>query len=190
MLIWYLARGAGIAAFAALSVATAAGAVTARRSDAIQRRVLTQYLHRAAALTGVLLLMLHLTAVLLDSYAHVGLLGAVLPLASQYRPFAVALGVLATYLLVAVTVSGLLRASFASSARAVRAWRGIHLASYGAWALSAGHFLTAGTDAGQWWARLVLLAGVGIVAAGVIVRLTERQPAIRPSAPIAVGASR
>ena len=190
MLIWYLARGAGIAAFAALSLATAAGAITARRSTAVERRVLTQYVHRAAALTGMLLLLLHLTAVLLDSYAKVGVLGAVLPLASGYRPFAVALGVLAMYLLVAVAGSGLLRAGFASSARGVRAWRGIHLASYGAWALSAGHFLTAGTDAGQWWARLVLLAGSAVVATGVAVRLTGPQPAARRQPQPVTGAAR
>lgn len=177
MVTWYLARGAGVAAFAALSLATAAGAVTARRSAAVERRVLTQYLHRTAALTGLLLLALHLVTVLIDSYAKVGMLGAVLPLASGYRPLAVSLGVLSMYLLVAVAATGLLRASFANSARGARSWRAVHLASYPAWALSAGHFLTAGTDAGQWWARLVLLAGCGVVAAGVAVRLTDRQPA-------------
>jgi sulfoxide reductase heme-binding subunit YedZ len=176
MVTWYLARGAGVVAFAALSLATAAGAVTARRSGAIERRVLTQYLHRTAALTGLLLLVLHLVTVLIDSYAGVGVLGALLPLASGYRPVAVSLGVLSMYLLVAVIGTGLLRASFANSARGARSWRAVHLLSYPAWALSAGHFLTAGTDAGRWWARLVLLAGCGVVAAGVLVRLSDRQP--------------
>ncbi|HET6209217.1 MAG TPA: hypothetical protein VFD94_02480 [Jatrophihabitans sp.] len=182
MLIWYLARGAGVAAFAALSVATAAGAITARRSAAIQRRVLTQYLHRTAAMTGLLLLGLHVYMVLIDSYAKVGVLGALVPLAAGYRPLAVSLGVLASYLLVVVAGTGLLRARFAASARGARSWRAIHLASYAAWVLAAFHFLTAGTDAGQGWARLVLLAGTGIVAAGVIVRLTEPQPAPQPAA--------
>jgi len=176
MLTWYLARGAGAAAFAALSLATAAGAVTARRSAAVERRVLTQYLHRTAVLTGLLLLGLHLFTVLLDSYAKVGALGAVLPLASGYRPLAISLGVLSMYLLVAVIGTGLLRASFANSARGARSWRAVHLLAYPAWALSAGHFLTAGTDSGRWWARLVLLAGCAVVAAGVAVRLSDRQP--------------
>jgi predicted ferric reductase len=176
MLTWYLARGAGVAAFAALSLATAAGAVTARRSAAVERRVLTQYLHRTAALTGLLLLVLHVFTVLIDSYAKVGVLGAVLPLAAGYRPLAVSLGVLSMYLLVAVIGTGLLRASLANSARGARSWRAVHLASYAAWTLSAGHFLTAGTDAGRWWARLVLLAGCAVVAAGVTVRLTDREP--------------
>lgn len=177
MLTWYLARGAGVAAFAALSLATAAGASTSRRSSAIERRVLTQYLHRTAALTGLVLLVLHLFTVLIDSYAKVGVLGAMLPLASGYRPLAVSLGVLSMYLLVAVIGTGLLRASFANSTRGVRSWRAVHLVAYPAWALSAGHFLTAGTDAGRWWARLVLLAGCAVVAAGVLVRLSDRAPA-------------
>jgi sulfoxide reductase heme-binding subunit YedZ len=190
MLIWYLARGAGITAFATLSLATAAGALTARRSHAVQARVITQYVHRSAALTGVLLLGLHLLMVLLDSYAKVGLAGAVLPLASSYRPVAVTLGLLSMYLLVMVTVSGLLRSRFAASARGARLWRGIHLASYGAWALSAWHFLLAGTDAGQWWARLVLLAGLGLVGTGLAIRLSDPAPAHRTQAPIAAGARR
>lgn len=190
MLIWYLARGAGVAAFAALSLATAAGAITARRSGSLHGRVLTQYVHRAAALSGVCLLVLHVTMILADSYAKVGLIGAVLPFASTYRPVAVTIGVASMYLLVAVTVSGLLRARFAASRRGARVWRGIHLASYGAWALSAVHFYTSGSDAGQSWARLVLLAGVAIVLAGAGIRLSDRPSAVRRQAPIAVGASR
>jgi hypothetical protein len=190
MLTWYLARGAGIAAFATFSLATAAGAVTARRAAGIQSRVILQYVHRAAALAGLLLIALHISMLVADSYANVGLPGVLVPFASGYRPFAVTLGLLAMYLLVAVAVTGLLRSRFARSAKAVRVWRRIHLASYGAWALSAAHFYTAGTDAGHWWALLVLFAGIAVVAAGVAVRLTDRQPVVRRRAPIAIGAHR
>ncbi|MEO6703087.1 MAG: hypothetical protein ABI140_06955 [Jatrophihabitantaceae bacterium] len=185
MLIWYLARGAGISAFAALSLATAAGALTARRTASVDGRVITQYVHRAAALAGMLLLGLHLSMVLLDSYAKVGL-GAIVPFASTYRPIAVTFGLLSTYLLVAVAASGLLRARFAASARGARVWRRIHLASYGAWVMSAWHFLLAGTDAAQWWARLVLLGGVAVVGAAATVRLIDWQPGVRTAAPQAV----
>jgi hypothetical protein len=175
MMIWFLARGAGISAFAALSVATGVGAMTARRTGNLERRVLLQYLHRTAALSGVLLLAIHIGSLLLDSYAHVGVLGATIPLASGYRPAAVTLGVIAMYLLVAVAVTGMLRSRFARSERAVRLWRGIHVCSYGAWALAAWHFLVVGTDSGRWWARAVLFGGVAIVGCGVTARLADRR---------------
>ncbi|HEY2041255.1 MAG TPA: hypothetical protein VGH11_01170 [Jatrophihabitans sp.] len=179
MLIWYLARGAGLAAFLWLSVATALGAYTARRSasmsvPALERRVVLQYLHRAAAMAGIVLLIGHMSLLLADSYAHVGWLGALVPFASGYRPLAVTLGLLAMYLLVTVAVTGMLRARFAVSARGARLWRGIHLGSYLAWAASAWHFMLAGTDSSQWWARAVLFTGIGLVFLGLVGRLADR----------------
>ncbi|HEX2902348.1 MAG TPA: hypothetical protein VHO01_02735 [Jatrophihabitans sp.] len=179
MLIWYLARGAGVAAFALLSVATAAGALTSRKTAAVPARVLTQYLHRSAALAGMALLALHILTVLADSYAHVGPAGVLVPFASAYRPLAVTFGVLALYLLVAVSLTGALRSAFTRSGRAVRSWRGIHLLSYAAWAAAGWHFWTAGTDAGQGWAKLVLLGGLATVTAAGAVRLAG-SPSIRP----------
>jgi predicted ferric reductase len=184
MTAWYLARGAGISAFATLSVATAMGAATARHTRNLDRRVVLQYVHRAAALAGVLLLALHVSMLVIDSYANVGLVGVFVPFASGYRPAAVALGVLSMYLLVTVAVTGLLRARFARSARATRLWRGIHLSAYVAWAASAWHFLVSGTDSGQWWARAVLYAGIGVVGLGLLTRLTDRgRVTSRPAAP-------
>jgi len=187
MLIWYLARGAGISSFAMLSLATAAGALTSGRGCSIERRLVVQYVHRSAALTGLALLVLHIVTILADRFAGVGAAGALLPLASGYRPMAVSFGVLSMYLLVAATVTGLLRSRFARSAAASRRWRGIHLAGYAAWAAAAWHFYTAGTDASQWWARLVLLAGIWAVAGGLIGRLAR--PAAVRSAGDAMGAS-
>jgi hypothetical protein len=173
VLTWYLARGAGMAAFGALSVATAAGAYSSRRHGEPGRRVVWQYVHRSAALSGLVLLIAHVGLLLADSYAGVGWRGAVLPFASGYRPGAVTVGLVAMYLIVAVGVSGLLRSRFARSVRAARWWRGIHLAAYAGWSMSAWHFLVVGTDAGTGWARALLLGGVVLVALGVIARLVD-----------------
>lgn len=194
MLIWYLARSAGLAAFLCLSVATGVGAVGARRSGDPARRVVLQYIHRAAALCGIVLIGLHVATLLADSYAHVGVRG-LLPLGSGYRPIAVTLGVLALYLFVAVAVSGALRSRLAGSPRAARAWRAVHVSSYVAWALSAGHFLLAGSDSAAWWGRTTLAGGVAIVAAGVSVRLGTNRPIRRrdrapaPLPPMAAGSA-
>jgi predicted ferric reductase len=187
MLIWYLARGAGISAFGALSVATAAGALASRRTPALQRRLVLQYVHRSAAMAGLGLLALHIPLIVADSYANVGLLGAFVPFTSGYRPVGVALGLLGMYLLVAVAVTGALRSRFAHSARATRTWRAVHLLSYVAWASAAIHFWLVGTDTKQWWALAVLFGGVALVALAAITRLAGR-PAHRRTAPLGVAA--
>lgn len=173
MLLWYLARGAGLAAFVMLTLATAVGAMGARRTADLERRVVWQYVHRAAALCGMALLVLHIVTLLADPYADVGVAG-LLPFGSGYRPLGVTLGVVAMYLLVAVATTGALRSRFTVSARAARAWRAIHLSAYVAWALAAVHFLLVGTDTGTWWARAVLIGGVGAVATGLVLRLGDR----------------
>ena len=170
MILWYLARAAGITAFACLSVATGLGALTARNGGQIERRVIWQYMHRAAAMLGVALIGLHIVTLMADPYAKVGLTG-LLPFGAGYRPLAVTFGVLALYLLVAVTMTGLLRGRMARSAAGARRWRYIHVTAYAAWAASAWHFLQAGSDSGSWWARTVLVAGTLAVAAGVAARL-------------------
>lgn len=186
MLIWYLARGAGLAAFAALSVATAVGAAGARRTGDPATRVVRQYVHRAAALSGVALVVLHVTTLLADPYAHVGKRGLV-PLGSGYRPVAVTFGVLALYLFTAVAITGALRARLSGSGRAVRLWRAVHLSAYLAWAMSAWHFLTAGTDAATAWARVLLVVGAAVVIGGVGRRLSERgRLTRRRAAPVAL----
>jgi sulfoxide reductase heme-binding subunit YedZ len=141
--------------------------------------VLWQYVHRAAALSGVVLLLGHVVLLLLDSFANVGVLGALLPFASGYRPWQVTLGLASMYLIVTVSVTGLLRSKFAASERAARWWRAIHLSSYAAWAMSAWHFLVTGTDSGAWWARAVLFGGIAVVGSGVIARLVDG-PAVAP----------
>ena len=173
MILWYLARAAGITAFACLSLATGLGALTAGNGRGIERRVVWQYMHRAAAMTGVALIVLHVITLLADPYADVGLPG-LLPFGSGYRPLAVTFGVLSLYLVAAVMVTGLLRGRMARSAAGARRWRSIHVTAYLAWAASAWHFLQAGTDSGTWWARTILVGGVLVVATGVAGRLQAR----------------
>ena len=122
-------------------------------------------------MTGLVLLALHIATILADRYAGVGTAGALLPLASGYRPVAVELRR-------AGDVPAGRGGADRPAAQPVRPLRhraaplaDIHLAGYLAWASAAWHFYTVGTDATQWWARLVLLAGIGAVAFGLLGRL-------------------
>ena len=171
MTLWYLARAAGLSALVALSVATALGALGSARSSAIGRRVVVQYMHRAAAVLGLVLLVGHITALVLDQKSGISLAAVAIPFTSSYRPVAVALGTIAAYLVVLVSVVGAARGRMTTSPRAVKVWRGIHLSAYAMWAIAVLHGFLAGSDAGSIWVRSLDVALIVMVLGCLAVRL-------------------
>ncbi|MHA3702777.1 ferric reductase-like transmembrane domain-containing protein [Jatrophihabitans sp. YIM 134969] len=180
MLIWYTARGAGFAALVLLTLATAGGALQSSRRLSPTRRVVLQYAHRAGAVAGLIVVTLHVATIIADSYAGVGLLGALVPGASGYRPWQVALGTVAVYGFVAVAALGAARRRMARSERGSRLWRGVHLLAYPCWAAAVLHGMTAGTDAGRAWAVALTVACVAAVVVAVGYRLAEPRLATVP----------
>jgi len=194
MMLWYTARGAGLAALVLLSLSTCLGALVSRqpaeaRATLAGGRYLVQYLHRTLAGLGLVVLFVHVGTIVADSYAHVRLTGAIIPFASGYRSGWVALGTIAAYLLVGVAIHGLARGRLASSARGARTWRGVHLLAYAGWVAAVVHGLDAGSDIGVGWVRLIFIACVTAVVASVTVRLggvlqrapsATAKPAARP----------
>jgi hypothetical protein len=171
MTLWYTARGAGLAALLALTLATTLGALGSRRLASVSSRVIVQYLHRSAAVLGLSLLVVHVASILSDGQAHVGVTGALVPFASSYRPGAVALGSISAYLFLIVAALGAARGRLTASATATRAWRAIHALAYGAWATAIWHGFTAGSDSGVGWVRLLYLACLVTVPLALLVRL-------------------
>ncbi len=186
---WYLARAAGVVMLVCFTFAVCLGALGSVRvdpldPDARERRLLTQYLHRAVAVTGMLLILVHATAIVVDGKSGVSVSGVLIPLTAGYRPVAVALGTLSAYLFVFVAVAGASRRLVARSVRGARAWRVLHGASYLAWATSVLHGLLAGTDAGTVWMTAITLACLAAVAVCVAIRL--RSQALSRRRPLAV----
>ena len=172
MTVWYIARGAGLSALALLTAATCIGALLGARVPARPgARVVLQHVHRAVATTALLVLGVHITAILADSYAHVGVTGALVPGQSAFRAVWVGLGSIATYLLLATAATGFLRARMSRSHRWTAAWRAIHGAAYGAWALAMLHGLRSGTDSGMPWVRWLYVGCAAAVGGSVALRL-------------------
>jgi DMSO/TMAO reductase YedYZ heme-binding membrane subunit len=80
------------------------------------------------------------------------------PFAASWRPGAVAWGVVALYLLLAVEVTSLVRSRLPA-----RVWHRIHLASYGLYLTATVHLLTAGSEAGDPWLVWCVVASLGAV---------------------------
>lgn len=180
MLLWYTARGAGFAALVLLTLATAGGAVQSSRRLTPSQRVVLQYGHRAAAAAGLAVVVLHVATIVADEYSGVGVLGALVPGASGYRPWQVALGTLAVYGFVAVAALGVARRRMAGSERGSRVWRGVHLLAYPCWAVAVLHGVTAGSDVGRVWAVALTVTCVAAVVGAAGFRLTGRRPAHVP----------
>lgn len=173
MMLWYTARGAGLAALVLLTISTCLGALVTRRGPArhAERRYVLQYLHRVCAAFGLTVLAVHIGTILADSYAHVGWRGALIPFTSGYRPAWVALGSIAAYTFVSVAVLGLARGRMAASPRGARVWRALHCLAYVGWASAIWHGFLSGTDSGAGWVRLIYLASLVAVLASVAARL-------------------
>ena len=81
------------------------------------------------------------------------------PGTSPYRPLAVAAGVVAAELLVALALTNRYRQRLS-----YRFWRRAHYLNFAVWALALVHGVTAGTDSDTAWAFLVYAAAVAAVA--------------------------
>ena len=143
MLPWILGRALGIASYSDLVLLVALG-TWYRHPWRFRRPLLhpqTQLrLHAGLAAGAVALVGGHVAALVLDRYAKVGVLGAFVPGASGYRPFAVALGVLALYFGLAVG------AGAALAGRTGWRWIGVHRLGAAVVVFAWFHGVLAGTD--------------------------------------------
>lgn len=175
MTLWYLARAAGLIALLAATASVVLGALasTGHGTDdrSRDRRVLRQLAHRSAAVVTVAMLGLHVVLVVTDSFVDLSVPGALVPFTAGYRGFALGLGTLAAYGLVAVAISGAARGRLAASARSARHWRALHASAYVVWLLSLGHGILAGTDTGRWWTWVLYAGSAAAVAGALVARL-------------------
>jgi sulfoxide reductase heme-binding subunit YedZ len=171
-ILWFAARSAGVITMLLLSAVASLGLVAAsgRRSPAWPA-FLTVEVHRSLALLSVVFLVVHIVTAVLDPYASLGVVAAVIPLASSYRPIPVALGVIAVDLVIALVVTSLIRDRVGQ-----RVWRAVHWTAYGAWPLALLHGITAGSDAATPW--MLAVDAMCLVAVGFA--LAARLMATRP----------
>jgi sulfoxide reductase heme-binding subunit YedZ len=163
---WYLTRSSGAVALLLLSVAVALGVADVRRwSTPSWPRFVLDALHRNVSLLALLFLTLHILTAVLDSFAPISLLAAFVPFVSAYRPFWLGLGAVAFDLLLAVTLTSLLRARIGQAA-----WRATHWLVYACWPIALLHTLGTGSDVKSAWLQALNAACLALVAAAVLVR--------------------
>jgi sulfoxide reductase heme-binding subunit YedZ len=171
--LWFTARGAGLAALLSLTITVVIGTLGSAAVTSAPNRVVWQYVHRTAAGVGILLVAVHVTTLVFDAKAHVGVAGAFVPFASQYRPNAVALGSITAYTIIVVAVAGAARGRFAATRVGAASWRGIHVLAYPAWLTAVLHSVLSGTDRAVSWVVLLDVSCVGAVMIAGVMRLVR-----------------
>ncbi len=107
---WYLTRSTGAVALILLTLSFALGVVDVRRwSSETWPRFVVDSLHRNVSLLALAFLCLHILTAVLDSFAPISLVNAVIPFTGSYRPFWLGLGALSFDLILAVIITSLLR---------------------------------------------------------------------------------
>ena len=156
---WYVARATGLVAWALAVVSLALGLALASR--ALGTRPKGPWLLDLHRWTGGLALVLtaaHVGALVADSYVHFDLVDALVPLASEWKPGAVAWGVVALWLLMAVEVTSLLMRRLPKAL-----WHAVHLSSYVVAVAATLHGVSAGTDAGHPAVPWAVLTGLALL---------------------------
>jgi DMSO/TMAO reductase YedYZ heme-binding membrane subunit len=170
--LWYLTRGTGLVTLVLLTASVVLGIMEVRRwAPAGSPRFALVTLHRAASLMVIALLAVHVLTAVLDSFAPIRLVDAVLPFTGRYRPLWLGLGALALDLLVAITVTSLVRRRLG-----LRAWRGVHWLAYACWPVALVHGWGTGSDARTGWMLATTLACGAAVVAAVTWRLAAGWP--------------
>ena len=172
-LAWYVARAAGLVAWALAASSVLGGFALSGRFFS-RKRVPPAWLadlHRAVGGLSVVFSAVHVVALLLDDYVEFSLVDVLVPFAAHWRPTAVALGVVALYLLIAVELSSLLRRRLPTTW-----WRRLHLLSVPLFGVGTAHLVSAGTDAAHPVVQAAVYASVAAFVVLSVFRVLSRPP--------------
>jgi sulfoxide reductase heme-binding subunit YedZ len=174
---WYLTRASGLVAWIMLTLSVIWGIVLSTKAFPEQRRPLWLLaVHRWLGGLTIWFLAIHLVALVADNYVDFGLADITVPYASNWKPGAVALGVLGAWLLVAIELT-----SLAMHKLPRKVWRVVHLSSYVAFWLASMHAAFAGTDATRGLYQITAAASILAVVWALMYRVANRR-AVRRAA--------
>ena len=163
---WYIARASGIVAWVLVTASVVWGLVLSTRLTRRPKPAWFLDLHRFLGGLSVVFVGVHLAGLVADNYTHFGLASLLVPLASAWHPVAVAWGIVGMYLLVSIEITSLLMRRLPR-----RLWRAVHFTSFGLFAFTTVHALTAGSDAGSVAVQWFALGSCAIVGFLMLVRI-------------------
>jgi methionine sulfoxide reductase heme-binding subunit len=171
---WLASRAAGVVAVLLVSASVGLGLANAARLSPPRARRRLLAFHEQTALAALISIAAHGLLLLPDRWLHPGPAGITVPLAIGYRPAATALGIIGGYLAAILGLSFYVRRRIGP-----RLWRRLHMATLAVYALALAHTLTAGTDAGTTWLRVVIATTAAPIVVLLGMRLVRRPAGAR-----------
>ncbi len=173
---WWISRASGVVAWVFVAAAVAWGLFASTKL--IRRRGAPAWildLHRYLGTLTVVFVIVHVGAIWLDSFVNFTPKQLFVPFAATWRPHAVAWGIFAVYLLLAIQIT-----SWMMRRLPRKLWHRVHVLSVPMLVLATVHGFLAGTDrSNRLWQWCVLAAAIGIVFL-VTVRLLSPSRRSRP----------
>ncbi len=172
---WFVSRSSGIIAWVLLTLSVCWGLFVSTK--AVAKATTPAWLldlHRFLGGLAVSFTAVHLIGLWADSYVTFGWRELFVPMASEWKPGAVAWGIVAMYLLVAIELT-----SLGMKFLPRKLWRRIHHLSLPLYAMGTYHGIVAGTDRTNDAFRLAALASINIVAfLSIVLILAARRAAL------------
>ncbi len=170
---WYMTRSTGWVSLLLLTATVVLGVIEVNRwSTSGWPRFVVHALHRYVSLLVLVFLALHILTAVLDSFATISLVDAVIPFIGSYRPIWLGLGTVAFDLLLAVAITSLIRQRIG-----YRTWRIVHWLAYACWPIALIHALGTGSDVKSAWSLALTSICVLAVMGAVGVRALRGWPA-------------
>ena len=164
---WYLTRGSGAVSLVLLTASVALGVVNVQRWRARGwPRFVTDRLHRNVSLLVLVFLALHILTAIVDGFVPISVRDVFVPFGGAYRPLWLGLGAVAFDLLLALTITSVLRSRIGW-----RGWRAVHWTAYACWPVALIHGLGTGSDASRPWMLGLVAACAATVWLSVWIRV-------------------
>ena len=157
---WVASRALGVTAYLLLFLEVALGLILSHPRNATRWRKTTQVFpwHEMLTVFTGAFLILHVALIVIDPYANVGIVGALVPGLSAFRPVAVTLGTVGLYALIVTAATAKWTRLLPSGW-----WLKVHRVAAVTFLMAWAHALLAGTDSGA-LTPLYLATGLPILA--------------------------
>lgn len=153
---WLTSRAAGITALLFITASTVLGLFMA--SGIVKRPGLKGRLmpaHEYISLFAVIAIAVHGIALLGDKWLHPTVAQILVPGLIDYRPLAVAVGIVSGYVTILLSLS-----YYARRRIGIKRWRLLHRFIVVVWVMAIAHAFLAGTDSSTLWMRVLLMASI------------------------------
>lgn len=161
-ILWYGSRATGLVALVLFTASVVLGVLGGGRLvTPTWPRFTVSALHRNISLLACVFLAVHIVTSIVDPYAGIGWLDAIVPFRSVYHPLWLGIGAVASDLVIAIMITSLLRPRVH-----LGLWRYVHWTSYACWPLAVVHGI--GTDVADIRMVWVLIVNIACVVAVIV----------------------